>query len=347
MRTSYEAIQEGDLAYTVEETKERQRIGGGLTFVTDEVFKFFLTLEEERQKLHTMDMVKALRSDIFYDSTWKLIANESLITAFRQIFNKVEAPDLQVLNELYDDLIESYMPVANNEYRKVINQILGKKRKFAHRVSIMTSKSGNKLKKVDQKADALSADSPSSSEKCPCSVDTPKSVRSEKGTETAECSTTYTEPLSKPANVEEMNPTEKVKDKGTHEDQNASSPGPHLPSITPGATGKDLASSEAVSVASADGRYGGRGRGKGRGKGRSKMSRKGKGRGKGRGRAKVEEDEEVECPQCHAGEIDQLWIQCYICNVWYHRNCAGLEENGDWALYDNTDNEWSCRLCLL
>ena len=49
----------------------------------------------------------------------------------------------------------------------------------------------------------------------------------------------------------------------------------------------------------------------------------------------MSEDSEL-CASCGVSEKESrsekyiLWIQCYGCSQWYHRNCAGLKHHLKW-----------------
>ena len=88
----------------------------------------------------------------------------------------------------------------------------------------------------------------------------------------------------------------------------------------------------------------------------------GQGRSRGKGRAKrpdsckakssevkrVSKNVKNQCPTCHApyNETEQ-WIECYLCEFWFHSNCAGLLSEDEWNMYNETENGWCCRLCTL
>ena len=74
---------------------------------------------------------------------------------------------------------------------------------------------------------------------------------------------------------------------------------------------------------------------------RAKTPSKGKGRGKGRPK-KVK----YYCGLCEAEyNINEDWIQCDECNIWYHRDCAGLESDEAWDQMQDTDVEYKCHQC--
>jgi len=56
-------------------------------------------------------------------------------------------------------------------------------------------------------------------------------------------------------------------------------------------------------------------------------------------------DEDV-CGHCHkVGKEGVQWIQCSVCLLWYHRNCAGLRLNRDWGRYKGENVRFLCKQC--
>jgi hypothetical protein len=143
-RTCLDHVLRGPFAYSAEETERRQNLGGGLCHVTDEVFQFYLVLEIERQKLHTLERAHLLKSQVLSDSSAQLRANNAVIESFTNIFLDIENKDDAIIQEMFNDLFDSYIRVANNEFRKSLSAALGKKRKLQHRVEIYRSKATKK-----------------------------------------------------------------------------------------------------------------------------------------------------------------------------------------------------------
>ena len=147
LRTSYDHACKGEYGYSCEETEKRQRLGGGLTHVTESTFMFYLTLEQERQNLHTIKRVQSLRSKILFDSTNSLKENLRVKDAFEQMLPNVLQDDLVLVKLLFEELCDSFMRVANNEFRKKLTYTLGKKKKMAHRHQILADSDSLTIKK--------------------------------------------------------------------------------------------------------------------------------------------------------------------------------------------------------
>ena len=77
-----------------------------------------------------------------------------------------------------------------------------------------------------------------------------------------------------------------------------------------------------------------------------KKGAKGKGKGKGKKSSKQEESDDENCPVCyHAYTEGEDMICCDNCQLWYHRNCAKLDDASDWEYYTVDDNDYFCPLC--
>ena len=74
---------------------------------------------------------------------------------------------------------------------------------------------------------------------------------------------------------------------------------------------------------------------------RSKSTSNGNGIGKGKS-----SKSQYFCGKCvFEYQEGEEWIQCDICNVWYHRVCAGLESDENWEHVQNAEVEWVCHQC--
>jgi hypothetical protein len=87
LRTSLDHASRGALGYSCQETEKRQNLGGGLCHVTDKTFLFYLTLELERRKLHTLNHVKEHKSKILYHTIEQLKQSEDVQDRFYDMFS--------------------------------------------------------------------------------------------------------------------------------------------------------------------------------------------------------------------------------------------------------------------
>lgn len=137
MRTSIRAICRGKYGHTIQETERRQNVGGGLTHIKDSVFECFLHLEILRGKLHTVARAKALKGAVLADSLKCVKEDEDLQQLFSKVFDSMEPSEQNIVDLLFNEVVDSYMVVANNEFRKAVANELGKRKKLRHRVAVL------------------------------------------------------------------------------------------------------------------------------------------------------------------------------------------------------------------
>ena len=53
----------------------------------------------------------------------------------------------------------------------------------------------------------------------------------------------------------------------------------------------------------------------------SVKKRKAKGKGKGSAKTRV-----ILCARCKQGNEDEPWFQCDLCDLWWHRRCAEIND---------------------
>jgi hypothetical protein len=140
MKTHVAALRKGPLSHTLHETERRQNVGGGLTHVTDETFKFHMELEVIRQQQHTLHRARKLKGDILFDSRNNILQSDVLRERFSDIFHDYDSANVDVMAELFEMLVDRFIVVANNEFRKKIAAKFGKRKKFRHRAEIYKTK---------------------------------------------------------------------------------------------------------------------------------------------------------------------------------------------------------------
>jgi hypothetical protein len=95
-----------------------------------------------------------LKSEILCSSTQALQSNSVLKEKFCNTFSDMQNAEENVISLLYHELLQSYMAMANNEFRKNICASLCKKKKFRHRAEIY--KSATKRPNTENSQDAPS-----------------------------------------------------------------------------------------------------------------------------------------------------------------------------------------------
>ena len=71
----------------------------------------------------------------------------------------------------------------------------------------------------------------------------------------------------------------------------------------------------------------------------SVKKRKAKGKGKGSAKKQV-----ILCARCRQGNEDEPWVQCDLCDLWWHRRCAEINDE-DWMVIEQEDEIWACDPC--
>ena len=149
MRTSFDHAMKGPYHDTLDEIERKQNNIGGLTHVTDETFLFYEKLEIQRRKLHTLPRLSKLGEDLFPDTQQQLMCDVGVHEQFKNIFKDKENCDVSVLNDLKVLMLDSFVAVSNNEFRKYASDALGKRKVFHLRHEIhrgSDKKKGTKTK---------------------------------------------------------------------------------------------------------------------------------------------------------------------------------------------------------
>jgi len=77
----------------------------------------------------------------------------------------------------------------------------------------------------------------------------------------------------------------------------------------------------------------------------TKSKVKGKGKGKGKGKKKTTDDNDEYCANCNKAYMEgEDWICCDLCSLWYHRQCANLEDESEWCRLSG-DEPFICAMC--
>ncbi|XP_070573165.1 uncharacterized protein [Ptychodera flava] len=142
---------------TLHATARRQNIRGALTNISDEAFNFFMKVEECRvreesvhkgkEDTHLLADIedKVLNNTTLFHHWVKLLQNcpksqmvnetDETEVVVRTIEDLVDGAD--VICDLYTTIVSKYIRVTNNQTRKDLLQTLGRKKKMAHRKSVM------------------------------------------------------------------------------------------------------------------------------------------------------------------------------------------------------------------
>lgn len=80
------------------------------------------------------------------------------------------------------------------------------------------------------------------------------------------------------------------------------------------------------------------------GKGKGKY--KGKGKGKRKKTSEETQETDEKCVICNLAYSDgEEWICCDVCSLWYHRDCAQLQDDNEWHRLSEEGQPFVCPMC--
>jgi hypothetical protein len=306
MRTSYEHVSKGKYPNSLQEIERKQNLGRGLTHVTDATFEFFLALERKRCSLHSIDLANAYKSTVFEHAYEVLQSDSALMSLFTCIFADFEQSDSDIITALYHSILQGYMCVGNNQFRKSLLVSLGKKKKFRHRAEICKSSKKVKLseKVVAEKKNVVCTKSSQSA--CEKSRSSKKVKLSEK-VHVLEEKTNVVCVKTSQGTSEKCR--KKLKLSEVVEKTNV------VCTTTSKTTSESADNTENNDVELHT-------------------------------QSDNSEEEAIcpRCYVVYPNGQKQ-WISCESCNSWYHRNCAGLKTVRIWNIFNNTKKKWYCINC--
>ena len=105
----------------------------------DDVFEMFMLIEEERLKLHTVQEALLHGSTVFERAYKTLLDNSMLMASFSNIFTSYSKSDKSLHKELYTLLLDKYVPLTNNTFRKRVIEHYNVEKEQALRSSLQSS----------------------------------------------------------------------------------------------------------------------------------------------------------------------------------------------------------------
>ena len=343
LRTTFHDVSQGIYQETLEEVERRQNWGGGLTHVTDQVFEFFFQLETNRMKLHNMIQLAIHSSKILCVTTTDLLDDIDLRSLFEALFDDMIERDEDAIQFLYEKLVQKFMTVANNEFRKYVLEKIGKIKKHAHRMEIFKRKKQKQAKSRDKMLKECQGEVAANN-----NLKSEKKRKRETGKENDEdilegsSKSSYSQTKrgkGKPVcEVKESN--EVVHDHQTQKKVTRGrgrGKGRVRNPLNEAETAKEVVEVSQHKDKIHRGRGGRRGRGLGRSKGRGEKN--------GSHQAVSLDVEVVLCPVCKAGGEELPWIQCDFCNIWYHKTCSQISSEEEWNHFQKEGVRWKCIEC--
>ena len=132
---------------SMHETYMRQNVSCSLVNINETAANVFHVLDEERRQKETMDTFHLKGNTTLQTVTNDLLNSETLISKWASLFPEGVPED--VITSVFSNIVNRFMLVANNQYRKTILASVGSDKKKAHRTEIeigrqeMPTKSNN------------------------------------------------------------------------------------------------------------------------------------------------------------------------------------------------------------
>ncbi|CAG2207257.1 PIF1 [Mytilus edulis] len=324
---------------TLYETKRKQNLSQGLTNICDSMFEFILAVEEKRKLVQHDKVFHLLGSNFLKYCHSSILQDSNLFTSWRNLFATFEnlndssyLPNDQessesCLIELYNDIIERFCRIADNQFRKDFLVTYGKQKteRLRKRVdsktnssSVLTMKCINQDKSKSKisshhKLQAVIIDHAYGIE---IQCNSKKSVIKDKLCELipSQISIVFPEHLEKSDQIH-------VTTEPVSTDQ-------------PSTSGVQCSKASLQTTPCTT---------KVRRKRKSTfMSKKKKSK-----KVVTQEDSLTKCPICNIiyedGDEHNEWIACDLCDSWYNRQCSQISDE----LWEKIgDSDWYCPKCL-
>ena len=152
MKASLHDVLNGLYPETIKETTRRERVGGGLTHITDGAFELFLEIEQERGQLQSIGNGLLLGADVMRNTYLCLLTNQQLKDSLYNILPARLTENTEALQQLWELLLSKYVPVCNNTYSKKLLLELNKSKTVAHRKRIEATSETSATKRAKKGA---------------------------------------------------------------------------------------------------------------------------------------------------------------------------------------------------
>ena len=140
---------------SLDEITNKQNISFSLTNISDAAFEFFMILENKRLLLHNDNNLQKYRDEILNTVKSDILNDSKIFQLFVQLFTSSllyqDSAETDEIINVMDDLLSSvddlcsiftelvvrYLKVANNQYRKNLLVLFGKKKSMEHRKKVL------------------------------------------------------------------------------------------------------------------------------------------------------------------------------------------------------------------
>ena len=130
-----EATETTSKGSTLDYIKRRQHLGSSLTHVSDETLDFFIKLEQNRRKCTALKNVVQHKENILQATKDECLKDQDLINTFSTL---APPSSEETKKKVFHNLVEHYLRPPQNDFRKTLSMMLGKKKKLRHRVNVLT-----------------------------------------------------------------------------------------------------------------------------------------------------------------------------------------------------------------
>ena len=121
---------------TVTDTK--QNINRSLVNISDEALSFFEVLHDSVRQLQGPHALSKHGASVLNVVKSHILSDNNIQQQFRKCFGTDD--DINVINILYNDCVNRYLAVSNNQFRKSLVHTMRSKKTAAHRVEIAKTK---------------------------------------------------------------------------------------------------------------------------------------------------------------------------------------------------------------
>ena len=145
------------------DVSRKQNVNRGLTNISDELFKFFISLSEKTLSIMTTEKLNKHGRDFFENSKLEIMNNEDLLQSFStvvqsQCMGSVTSRHTEinvlknVIKIIFYKIVKTFLLIIVAQFRKDVLDLFNIEKKMAHRKQIrVSSKKDSKKSKVEER----------------------------------------------------------------------------------------------------------------------------------------------------------------------------------------------------
>ena len=143
--TEENLLQNSDISETLSETKRKQNLRGGLTYIKDCAFHFFMELDLQLRQLETVHNLNLYGSNFYDFIKLQILQNTSLILLWQDMFCSDFDDDLDPsVMSLFSEVVRKYLMMSSKHFRADYIRKLKLKKEETHRKQVKISKEKSK-----------------------------------------------------------------------------------------------------------------------------------------------------------------------------------------------------------